>query len=254
MSGLRKRPPGNIAKAPPSKAGGSLRVVISKITLTGWRKGDPTNTAKPPRASAWGALRKAISPGKIILLLIAALFLEVNFQYYDYKGKMPLSPGRFIYKDVLPGVVTGMLRGAGKLWGGFVHGRTAVTLLPDHVMLCVPKSIEWDDPAPGSAEAAYKADVEIIMRNVVRRHAQPGMTFDENRFHYDGGGWIAYADVKGLESYRAGNSPAIPVALAEYSSVGSNLICGNTNGREDGPEHYRAYAYTFEGAAVKAWE
>ena len=254
MSGLRKRPPGNIAKGPPSKAGGSLRVMISKITLTGWRKGDPTNTAKPPRASAWGALRKAISPGKIILLLVAALFLEVNFQYYDYKGKMPLSPGRFIYQDVLPGVVTGLLRGAGKLWGGFIHGRTAVTLLPDHVMLCVPKSMEWDDPAPGSAEAAYKADVEIIMRNVALRHAQPGMTFDENRFHYDGGGWIAYADQQFLNIYREGRNHPVPVDLREYHAVGSNLICGNTAGHDKGPEYYRAYAYTFEGEAVKVRE
>lgn len=193
-----------------------------------------------------------MAAGRIILLIVVAVVLEVNFQYYDYKGKMPVSPGRFIYKDVLPGPVTRLLRGAGQWWGRVLHGRVAVTLLPDHVMLCVPKSIEWENPAAGSAEAAYKADVEIIMRNVARRHAQPGKTFDENRFHYDGGGWIAYTDVKDLEIYRAGNSLSMPVALAEYSSVGSNLICGNTNGREEGPEHYRAYAYTFEGDAVKA--
>lgn len=222
--------------------------------MIGWRKGVPDFIEKRPRSKIWKSLRSGITTGKIILLVVAALLLELNYQYYDYKGKMPLSAGRFIYRDVFPDVVTGLLRRAGKLWGWFVHRRTAVTLLPDHVMLCVPKSIEWENPAAGSAETAYKADVEIIMRNVARRHAQPGMTFDENRFHYDGGGWIAYTDVKDLEIYRAGNSLSIPVALAEYSSVGSNLICGNTNGREEGPEHYRAYAYTFEGEAVPARE
>lgn len=254
MSGWRKGPPENAVKAPSSKVWGALQKAISKIPFKGWETGAAGNIAKALRASVWRVLRKAISPVNIILLLVAALFLELNFQYYDYKGKMPLSPGRFIYQDILPGVVTGVLRGAGKLWGGFVHGRTAVTLLPDHVMLCVEKTMVWEDAAPGSPEALYKEDVENIMRSVAQRHAMPGVTFDEDRFHYDGGGWIAYTDVKGLEIYRAGNRLAMPVALDEYWSVGSNLICGNTNGREEGPEHYRAYAYTFEGAVVKARE
>lgn len=195
-----------------------------------------------------------MSPGKIILLIVFAVLMEINFQYYDYKGKMPLSPGRLIYKDVLPGVVTGVLRRGGQWWGRILHGRMPVTLLPDHVMLCVPKSIEWEDAAPGSAEALYKEDVENIVRSVAKRHAQPGITFDENKFHYDGGGWIAHTDVKGLEVYRSGSHLAMPVALAEYHAVGSNLICGNTNGREEGPDHYRAYAITFEGEAVSARE
>ncbi len=195
-----------------------------------------------------------MSPGKIILLIVFAVLMEINFQYYDYKGKMPFSPGRLIYKDVLPGPVAGVLRGAGKLWGGFVHGRTAVTLLPDHVMLCVPKLIEWEDPAPGSAEALYKEDVENIVRSVAKRHAQPGVTFDENGFHYDGGGWTAYAEMGFLKIYQAGNRHPLPVDLREYWSVGSNLICGNTHLHDDGSEHYRAYAYTFEGEVVKARE
>jgi hypothetical protein len=201
----------------------------------------------------WSYLRRALNPVTIIFLLVAALFLELNFQYYDYKGKMPLSPFRLIYKDVLPGPVAGVLRWAGKLWGA-VHARSAVTLLPDHVMLCVEKRMVWEDTVPGSPEARYKEDVESIVRSVAKRHAQPGMTFDENKFHYDGGGWIAYTDMKGLEVYRSGNSLAMPVALAEYHAVGSNLICGNTNGREEGSEHYRAYAYTFGGEAVPARE
>lgn len=254
MSGWRKGPPDNVAKAPRSKVWGALQKAISKIPFKGWETGAAGNIVNALRASVWRVLRKAISPVNIILLLVAALFLELNFQYYDYKGKMPLSPGRFIYQDILPGVATSVLRGAGKLWGGFVHGRTAVTLLPDHVMLCVEKTMVWEDAVPGSPEALYKEDVENIVRSVAQRHAQPGVSFDEDRFHYDGGGWIAYTDVKGLEIYRAGNRLTMPVSLDEYWSVGSNLICGNTNGREEGPEHYRAYAYTFEGAVVKARE
>lgn len=195
-----------------------------------------------------------MSAGKIILLIVAALLLEGNFQYYDYKGKMPLSPGRLIYQDAMPGPVAGLLRGAGQWWGRVLHGRVPVTLLPDHVMLCVPKTIEWENPAPGSAEAAYKADVENVVRSVAKRHAQPGITFDENRFHYDGGGWIAYADARFVNIYRAGNRPVQPVGIDEYWSVGTNLICGKTNGHEDGPGNYRAYAYTFAGAAVAAGE
>lgn len=254
MSGWRKRPPVNVEKAPPSKAWVFLRRALSKITLRGGSKGAPGPLAKAPRLSAWGYLRRALNPVTIIALLAAVLFLELNFQYYDYKGKMPFSPGRLIYQDILPDVVTGVLRGAGKLWGGFVHGRTAVTLLPDHVMLCVEKTMAWEDVAPGSPEALYKAHVEDVVRSVAQRHAQPGVTFDEDRFHYDGGGWIAYTDVTAVEIYRTGNRLVTPVALAEYWSVGSNLICGNTNGREEGPEHYRAYAYTFEGKAVPARE
>ena len=195
-----------------------------------------------------------MSAGKIILSFVAALLLEGNFQYYDYKGKMPLSPGRLIYQDVMPGPVAGLLRGAGQWWGRVVHARVPVTLLPDHVMLCVPKTIEWENPAPDSPEAAYKADVEYVVRSVAKRHAQPGMTFDENRFHYDGGGWIAYAEAQYLEFYRAGKSHPLPVDLKEYHAVGSNLVCGNTTGHKDGPGNYRAYAYTFAGAAVAAGE
>lgn len=254
MSGWRKGPPDNVVKAPRWKVWGAVQNAISKIPLKGWPKAPPSNIAKAPRVNVWGYLRRALNPVTIIILLAAALFLELNFQYYDYKGKMPLSPGRFIYQDILPGVATSVLRRAGKLWGAFVHGRTAVTLLPDHVMLCVEKTMVWEDAAPGSPEALYKEDVENIVRSVAQRHARPGMSFDEDRFHYDGGGWIAYTDVEWLKLYRAGNRLAMPVVLYEYWSVGSNLICGNTNGREEGPEYYRAYAYTFEGEVVKARE
>lgn len=254
MSGWRKRPPDNAAKAPPSTAWGSLRRVISKITSKVWRKGAAGTVAKAPRATLWGYLRRALSPVTIIFLLVAGLFLELNFQYYDYKGQMPLSPGRFIYRDILPGVATGLLRGAGKLWGGFVHGTTAVTLLPDHVMLCVPKTMTWDNLAPDSLETVYKAEVENVVRSVARRHTMPGVTFDENHFHYDSGGWTVYAEPKVLQMYQEGNPPAQPVIVNDYWSVGSNLICGNTAGHEEGPEHYRAYAYTFEGKVVPAWE
>jgi hypothetical protein len=195
-----------------------------------------------------------MSAGKIIALIVFAVLMELNFQYYDYKGKMPLSPGRFIYQDILPGVATSLLRRAGQWWGRVLHSRTPVTLLPDHVMLCVPKAIEWEDPAPGSAEALYKSDVEDIVRSVAQRHAMPGVTFDEDRFHYDGGGWIAYADVEGLKIYRTGNRLVMPVVLYETWNVGSNQVCGNTHKREEGPEYYRAYAYTFGGEVVKVWE
>lgn len=191
-----------------------------------------------------------MTAGKIILLIVAALLLEGNFHYYDFKGSGPLSPFRSVYK-MLPGPVAGLLRGAGQWWGRILHGRVPVTLLPDHVMLCVPMAVEWENPAPGSGEAAYKADVEMVMRSVASRHAQPQMTFDENRFHYQSA-WIGYADERMLSVYRAGNRHPLPVVFAEYSAVGSNLICGNTNGHEDGPERYRAYAYTFTGEALKA--
>jgi hypothetical protein len=133
-----------------------------------------------------------------------------------------------------------------------MHGRVPVTLLPDHVMLCVEKTIEWEKPEPGSPEATYKADVEAFVRRVAKRHAQPGMTFDENGFHYDGGGWTAYAVEEAMGRYRSDMRLSTPVYLDEYWSVGSNLICGNTYRHEEGREHYRAYAVTFEGEFVKA--
>jgi hypothetical protein len=192
---------------------------------------------------------------RIILLIVASLLLELNFQYYDFKGKMPLSPGRLLYKDILPERVTILTRKAGKWWGRMTRGRTAVTLLPDHVMLCVPKAIEWENLAPDSMESVYKADVENVVRSVARRHTMPGVTFDENRFHYDGGGWTAYAEEKVLKMYQEGHRLTLAVAIDEYWSVGSNLICGNTYGhKEEGPEHFRAYAYTYEGEVVRAWE
>lgn len=256
MSGWRKGPPGNVPKAPPSRTEGGLRWAISsgKKIFRGWRKSTSGTAAKAPSATLWGVLRKALNPVTIILVCIAALFLELNFQYYDYKGEMAFSPLRLLYKDLLPDSVTSLLRGAGKFWGGFVHGRTAVTLLPDHVMLCVPKTIEWENPAPNSPEEAYKMDVESIMRIVARQHAQPGVTFDENGVHYEGGGWIAYVDLKFLEIHRAGDRRTLPMDLREYWSVGTNHICGNTFLNKEGPEHYRAYAYTFEGRAVPAWK
>lgn len=191
-----------------------------------------------------------MEPGRIILLIVLALFCEGNFRYYDFKGSGPVSPFRSVYK-MLPGPVAGLLRGAGHWWGRVVHGRVPVTLLPDHVMLCVPMSVEWDNAAAGSPEAAYREDVEAVMRSVAKRHAQPGVTWDENRFHY-GRAWIGYADEKGVEVYRKGERLSVPVAIGEYAATGSNLICGNTTGREDGPEKYRAFAVTFSGEILKA--
>ena len=192
-----------------------------------------------------------MTPGKVILLIVLAVLLELNFQYYDYKGTGPMSPFRDVYR-FLPGGVPAVLRSAGQWWGRLVHARTPVTLLPDHVMLCVPKEIEWENPEPGSPEAIFKADVEMIVRGVARRHAKPGITFDENEYYFRGSGWTAYADREFLDVYRAGQRHPLPVDLKEYLAVGSNLICGNTTGHKNGPERYRAYAYTFEGEALKA--
>ena len=191
-----------------------------------------------------------MSPEKIILLIVLAVLTEANFQYYDFKGRGPLSPFYDVY-SFMPGPVTVVLRGAGQWWGRVLHGRVPVTLLPDHVMLCVPKALAWEDAAPGSAEAAYKDDVEAVMRSVAKRHAQPDMTWDENPFH-DRQAWIGHADVAALETYRAGKRLVMPVALHEYASTGMNFICGNTTGADEGPEHYRAFAVTFSGEMVKA--
>jgi hypothetical protein len=194
-----------------------------------------------------------MSPEKIILLIVMALMMEGNFLYYDFKGKQPFSPGRLIYKTVLPDTVTGMLRRGGKWWGEVIHGRVPLTLLPDHIMLCVPIEMDWEKAPAGSPEAMYRDDVENVMRQVAKRHAKPGITFDENRFHYDGGGWIGFASRRGAESYGTSSQWMMPVAdLAEYWGVGWSRICGNTAGHDEGPGHYRAFAVTFDGDIVKA--
>lgn len=191
-----------------------------------------------------------MSAARILLLILAALLLEGNFRYYDFKGEGAVSPFQFVYKR-LPAPVAGVFRGAGQWWGRLIHGRVPLTLLPDHVMLCVPKALAWENVAAGSPEAAYREDVEAVMRNVAKRHAQPGKTWDENRFHYRRA-WIGYADERAAEVYRRGERLSVPVALGEYSATGSNLICGNTTGRDDGPEKYRAFAVTFSGEMLEA--
>lgn len=188
---------------------------------------------------------------KIILLIVLSLFLEGNFRYYDFKGRGPVSPFYDLY-SLMPEHIAGLLRGAGKWWGRVAHRRVPVTLLPDHVMLCVPKAMPWEDVEAGSPAGDYKTDIEVIMRGVARRHAEPGITFDENGNHNRGSGWVGYVEAAVIEMYRAGVRPDMKVALNEYHSTGSNHVCGNTNGHKDGPENYRAIAYTFEGEALNA--
>lgn len=192
---------------------------------------------------------------RIVFFVVVALVCEVNYQYYDYKGIGPASPFADIYR-LLPRPIAQLFRGAGKLWGSAAHGHLPVTLLPDHIMLCVPRTMDndWKNAAPGSPEQRYSQTVHVFAKAVAARQAKPGVTYDEAHpemsipeYHQP---WILYASAGLFNEFKNGTEYK-PVTIKQYHSHGSNLICGNTEGNRQGPEYYVAYAYTFEGEALK---
>lgn len=106
----------------------------------------------------WTAHEAAkLSAGRILIAVVLVLALEANYRYYDFKGKAPLVSLTFIYNS-LPDGIRSIAWAAGKTWAVVTGRRTPVTLLPDHVMLCIPNSLALalENPAPGSPEELYR--------------------------------------------------------------------------------------------------
>ena len=177
--------------------------------------------------------------GKILGAIVLMGLLEADYQYYDYKGSAPVSLTGI--NRALPEFTQSVLRNAGTLWGKVTGRYPAVTLLPDHVMLCVPRQLvgEWELPADGSPMARYKADAENSIKRVAARVAKSGIVYDESPDHFKltvpvNGPWIAYVEDRYLRIYEQGEQNPMPVDLRQYNASGRNLVCGNTYGHEHG--------------------
>ena len=186
------------------------------------------------------------------LLLLLSIPSEINYQYYAYKGRFPTPLGD-IY-PLFPDIVRSLAREGARQWAALTDRPVPVTTLPDHVMLCISKSLtrQWNNPPPGSMEGRFKNDVEDLARSIAKRHTKPGISYDENDNHVsvDDGSWIIYADPQWLNRYRNGQFNPEMYNLFQYVGTGSNHICVSTTGHKDGPENYIGYAYTFNGEKI----
>jgi len=204
----------------------------------------PTKESSSGPASEW-----MIGLAATVLVIVLLDLGELNYSYYNFKGTDRPAAG---FYNLLPDSLRTMTREAAKGWAFLWRTAPPLTTLPDHDMLCVPKSVVpiWDQAAPGSAEASFQQDVEDIARNVAKKYTKPGILYDENRDHAAGEEWLLYVEPSKLKQYQKGNIIPMPVDLRSYPPGETSLICGTTPGHNNGPDEYRAYAYTFEGKRI----
>lgn len=194
---------------------------------------------------------------KIVAGFLLAVMLEGVYAFYEWKGRAPIGPVG-IYR-MLPAPIQSGFRGMGRFWARVAERRKPLTLLPDHVTVCLPPAV--NDEHANSERAnkevpqwvqALEMDAASMMRAVARRWAKPGMTYDEN-LDKDlgvGGAWIGYVEQEQVDAYRRGERLAVPVSVQEYHAHGRTLRCGNTSGHEEGPGYWNEYAVTFEGKFI----
>ncbi len=191
---------------------------------------------------------------KVIAGLLLAVMFEGVYLFYDWKGRAPSGPNG-VYR-MMPSPVQGMFRGAGRFWSRVTARPRPVTLLPDHVTLCMPVAVrnEWKPDGVAMWAVSLTEDAREMMRAAARRWAKPGITYDENAGKDislpQGGVWIGYIEPEHVEAYRRGERLPSPVNLRDYYAYGRNLRCGNTNGHEEGRGYWLEYAVTFAGEFI----
>ncbi len=190
---------------------------------------------------------------KVVAGFLLAVMLECVYAFYEWKGRAPMGPVG-IYR-MLPVPIQGGFRGVGRFWARVTHRRRPVTLLPDHVTVCFPPSVNNEHTHKEVPQWIQVLDYDAanMMRAVARRWAKPGMTYDENidkDLAAQGGAWIGYMEQEQVDAYRKGERLAVPVNVQEYHAHGRTLRCGNTSGHEEGPGYWNEYAVTFEGKFI----
>lgn len=200
--------------------------------------------------------------GRLLPWLMAgtalAVVMQINYWHYDRKGHAPFVGLDRGYDSMSPETAANMRAGA-SFWTAATGQNTAVTLLPDHMTVCVSNELadEFNNPAPGSAMDRLKREVESQTEGpygIAKRHTEPGITYDENKNHRagDGGHWHIYVDRHNLNQYQGGG-PVLPLlAFAYHNTQLRSFGCGTTNGHEDGPENYdkASYHLTHDGTKI----
>lgn len=204
---------------------------------------------------------------------LAGLAAEGNFRYFDFKGRAPGSPQQLLDDSFhtaraamfwAPGVQEKMDSGKkvfvntsraaadamAKAHGGYIP----IERFTDHVTLCIPASMTaLNNPAPGTPEAFYLHDLGEFTKAVARRHAKPGVRYDENDNHNNAslpqsGAWVMYANPEKLSQYQAGQRLDRPADdQIEFNAFGHHRHCGSTDGHMDGAQNYNSYLVTNEG-------
>lgn len=192
---------------------------------------------------------------KIVLALMLVGLLEADYRFYDFKGKAAFGPNP-VYR-MLPGFIQDVFRDAGKFWARVTGRSLPVTLLPDHVTVCFPPSVNNEHANKELPQwvQALEYDAAQMMRAVARRWAKPGITYDENLDKADislpqSGVWIGYVEEDAVAAYRNGERWPLPVSLRDYMAYPWNYRCGNTTHHEEGPGYWNEYAVTFEGKFI----
>lgn len=185
-------------------------------------------------------------------VIIFGLLGECSYRYYHFRGNVLSSN----LEMKVPGPIRKVNHFLGKAWANVTGRQAPVTLLADHVLGCVPKSLMkagWEKPEFGSPLDRFKNDVNATMEILSNRYARKGMDFIDNEDHDVelGGYWVVYVSVNAFQKYRDGKKTESLVFAKDYHATGSDFTCGNTYGYENQEDLWQGFAYIPGGEAIK---